>query len=414
MPAKLTRSDLQEMDCQDPLSTFRQRFLLPKNVLYMNGNSLGPLTIDAKQRMSKVIEDEWGTQLIRGWNKSGWYELPARIGGKISTLIGARPNEVVLCDSTSVNLFKAVSAALSLNPSRRKIITEAGNFPTDLYILDGISRTSSGHPTIDIRPREEIFEAIDVETAVVVLTHVHYVSGEIFPMKALTEKAHKMGALIVWDLSHSVGAVHTDLNAAEADFAVGCGYKHLNGGPGAPAFLFAATKHHQTMHQPLSGWFSHKNPFDFSDEYAPANGISRLLTGTTAVLGASALEASLDVMIESSSSERISKMLNLSAIFQQLVHQYCGTFDLILASPSAPKKRGAHISYRHVNAYAIMQNLIKRGVIGDFRSPDYMRFGFSPLFMSYENLFDVVEILKEILATKSYLSPEYQILNAVT
>ncbi|MEH6404162.1 MAG: kynureninase, partial [Sneathiella sp.] len=361
-----------------------------------------------------VVEDEWGTQLIRGWNTAGWYEMPARIGDKIATLIGAAKGEVVVCDSTSVNLYKAVSGALSLNPSRKKIISEAGNFPTDLYILDGISRFAASNPTIEIQPRENIIEAIDTDTAVVVLTHVHYVSGEIFPMQEITRKAHEMGALIVWDLSHSVGAAHTDLNEAQADFAVGCGYKHLNGGPGAPAFLFAAQRHHLGLQQPLSGWFSHKNPFEFVDDYLPADGIAKMLTGTTGVLGASALEASLDVMLETKTTERLAKTSKLSTIFQELVEDHCSGFDLTLASPALASERGAHISYRHPHAYPIMQNLIKRGVIGDFRSPDYIRLGFSPLFMSFENLFDAVQILAEILTTKSYLSSEFKTQNAVT
>jgi len=414
MTYKLTRCDLQDLDRKDPLASFKNKFLLPDGILYMNGNSLGPLSRRAKERMSDAVEHEWGTQLIRGWNTAGWYDMPTRLGNKLSQLIGAADGEVVVCDSTSVNLFKAVSAALSINPSRNKIISEVGNFPTDLYILDGIKQFSNNNPTIRIKPRNNIIEAIDTETAVVVLTHVHYVSGEIFPMDLITRKAHEMGALIVWDLSHSVGAVRTDLNSAKADFAVGCGYKHLNGGPGAPAFLYAAKRHHQTMQQPLSGWFSHKKPFEFNDDYMPADGISKMLTGTTGVLGASALEASLDIMLEARTTDRLAKVLNLTTIFQNLITKQCSGLGLTLASPENPADRGAHISYRHSNAYAIMQNLIKRGVIGDFRSPDYMRFGFSPLFMSFEDLLDAVEILREILTTKSYLSPEFQVLNAVT
>lgn len=403
-----------ELDANDPLAAFRDRFLIPDGIVYMNGNSLGPLTRDAQQRMDKVVNDEWGTQLIRGWNSAGWYELPWRLGDKIGRLIGAARGETVVCDSTSVNLFKAVAAAFALQEGRSTIVTEAGNFPTDLYMLDGLRHFIGDDCIVDVRPRDEVRNAIGADTAVVVLTHVHYVSGAMFPLAEITAQAHAAGALVVWDLSHSVGAVRTSLNEAGADFAVGCGYKHLNGGPGAPAFFFAAERHHATMRQPLSGWFGHADPFRFSDDYQPADNIRRLLSGTTGVLGASALEAGVDVMLEADTDTMYTKREGLSTMFQERVAAQCAGFGLELASPQNAAERGAHISYRHEQGYAIMQNLIAQGVIGDFRAPDNMRFGFSPLFLRYADMHTAAEVLHGILATRSYESAEYQVANPVT
>jgi kynureninase len=403
-----------DLDANDPLAVFRERFLIPDGITYMNGNSLGPLSRDAKERMDKVVGHEWGNELVRGWNSAGWYDLPWRLGDKIGHLIGANGGETVICDSTSVNLFKAVAAAFAMRPGRNKIVTEAGNFPTDLYILDGLRRFVGEDCVIDIRPRDEVLQAIDSDSAVVVLTHVHYVSGALFPLADITAKAHEAGALTVWDLSHSVGAVETRLNSADADFAVGCGYKHLNGGPGAPAFIFAAQRHHGEMHQPLSGWFGHARPFDFSDNYQPADSVRRLLSGTTAVLGASALEAGVDLMLEADAAAMQHKREELSSRFQNLIADRCAGHGLQLASPDKAADRGAHISYRHEQGYALMQNLIDRGVIGDFRAPDTMRFGFSPLFMRYADIDNAVDVLCEILETRSYEKSDYQGMNAVT
>jgi len=403
-----------DADASDPLAAFRDRFLIPDGVIYMNGNSLGPLTRDAKARMDKVIGEEWGTELIRAWNSAGWYELPWRLGDKIGCLIGAASGQTVVCDNTSVNLFKAAAAAFALRPERKKIVTEAGNFPTDLYMLDGLRRFLGDECEVDIRPRAEVLDAIDADTAVVVLTHVHYVSSAIFPMADITAATQEAGALMLWDLSHSTGAVPVRLDDAVADFAVGCGYKHLNGGPGAPAFIYAANRHHAEMRQPLSGWFGHANPFEFSDDYQPADNVRRLLSGTTGVLGASALEASVDLMLEADANAMTVKSRKLSSLFQELVASRCDGFGLELASPADAEERGAHISYRHEHSYAIMQNLIDRGVIGDFRAPDYMRFGFSPLFMRYSELDTAADHLRDILESRSYQSSKYQAANAVT
>lgn len=410
----MDRDYLKDLDEKDPLKSIKEKFLIPEGTLYMNGNSLGPLSLDAKTRMAKAVSDEWGNELIKGWNTAGWYDMPKRIGDKIGSLIGAKSGETLLCDSTSVNLFKAVSAALSLQSGRRKIISESGNFPTDLYILDGIGRFIKGDYDLEILDRSEILNAIDEETAVVVLTHVHYVSGEIFPMEEINQRAHEKGALVVWDLSHSVGAIKTDLEGSQADFAVGCGYKHLNGGPGAPAFIYAAERHHSSMRQPLSGWFSHEAPFAFTDDYVPANDARKMLCGTTGVLGASALEAAVDLFLEITEEERLEKLYQMSALFEAMIAEKCSIYGFECISPPDPRNRGAHLSYRHPNGYAIMQNLIAEGVIGDFRAPDYLRFGISPLFTGYEDLLKVAEILEKTLSTRSFEAPQYQIKNAVT
>ena len=408
------RDSLLKLDADDVLANCRQRFRLPDGLVYMNGNSLGPLTQDASDRMTAAVIEEWGSQLIRGWNAAGWYDIPLRLGDKIGRLIGAGPGETVVCDSTSINLFKAVTAACSLRPGRTKIVSEAGNFPTDLYVLDGLSRFSDGKLTIDVRPRDEVMDAIDHDTAAVVLTHVHYVTSEVFPMADVTAAVQAAGALTVWDLSHSVGAIQVDLNGANADFAVGCGYKHLNGGPGAPAFIFAAERHHADMQQPLSGWFGHARPFEFSDEFVPAEGIRRLLCGTTGVLGGTALEAGVDVMLDADASALQQKSRALSTLFVKLVGEFAADHGLALRSPANAAERGAHVSYAHESGYSIMQNLIDRGVIGDFRAPDNMRFGFSPLFMRYTDCYDAAAVLHDILASRSWEEPQYRQKNAVT
>jgi len=408
------RESVEQLDATDSLAGFRDRFHLPDRLLYMNGNSLGPLTHDASARVSTAVNKEWGTELIRGWNSAGWYDIPWRLGDKIGRLVGASPGETVVADSTSVNLFKATAAACSLRPGRTKIVSEAGNFPTDLYVLDGFSRFSNGNMTVDIRPRREVLDAIDDDTAVVVLTHVHYVSSEVFPMAEVTDAAHAAGALTVWDLSHSAGAIPTDLNAANADFAIGCGYKHLNGGPGAPAFIFAAERHHTEMQQPLSGWFGHARPFEFSDEFVPADGIRRLLCGTTGVIGGTALEAGVDLMLEADPLALQKKSQALSTLFVNLVAEFADEFCLELRSPASGRDRGAHVSYAHDSGYAIMQNLIARGVIGDFRAPDYIRFGFSPLFMRHTDVFDAAAILNDLLASGTYREPRFNKKNTVT
>jgi kynureninase len=410
----ITRDQCMELDRASPFAQSRARFVLPEGCIYMNGNSLGPLSDAARKRMAGAVDSEWGKGLIRSWNTAGWYDLPVRLGDKIARLVGAGEGEVVVTDSTSVNLFKVAAAAAALRPGRTKIISEKGNFPTDLYVLDGVSRFMGGGRRLVTYDRAEVIDAIDEDTAVVVLTHVHYVTAEMFDMAAVTKRAHDVGALIVWDLSHSVGAVEVQLNAANADFAVGCGYKYLNGGPGAPAFVFVANRHLADVRQPLSGWFGHAQPFAFVDDYTPAANIRRMMTGTPPVLSASALEAAVDLFAGVDMKALRAQSVRMSELFITLCEQRCAGFGLQLASPRDAVLRGSHVSLAHPDGYAIMQALIARGVIGDFRAPHFIRFGFTPLYLTCAEVWDAVETLQDIMATKAYAQPEFTKRHAVT
>lgn len=409
-----TRDSLAQLDQDDVLSPFREQFDLEPGLIYLNGNSLGVLPKAAKARVAEVVEQEWGRGLIRSWNTHDWISLPERVGDKVATLIGAEHGEVVVADSTSVNLFKLAAAAVRMRPGRSKIVSEPGNFPTDLYILQGLEGFLEGEVRLETAPRERLEAIIDEDTALVVLTHVHYKSGTMFDMAALTARAHEVGALILWDLSHSAGAVPVELNAAQADFAVGCGYKYLNGGPGAPGFLFVAKRHHAEFRQPLSGWFGHANPFAMSDVYEPAAGIKRGLCGTTGVLAASVLEVGVDIMASANMEAIRTKSRQLGDIFIELVEQHCAGVGFTLASPRDASLRGSQVSLVHEQGFAIMQALIARNIIGDFRAPDILRFGFTPLYTRYVDLWDMAQALAEIMASKEWDRPEFKKKLAVT
>jgi kynureninase len=409
-----TRADLAALDAADPLARFRDQFVLPAGVIYLDGNSLGALPKAAPARLDQVAEEEWGSQLIRSWNSRGWIEAPRRVGDKIARLIGAGPGEVVACDSTSVNLFKALAGAVSLRPGRRVILTEAGNFPTDLYMMQGLAALLGGGVEVRAVAREALRGALDEDVICVALTHVHYKSAERWPMAEITALAHAKGALAIWDLSHSAGAMAVDLNGAGADLAVGCGYKHLNGGPGAPAFIFVAERHQAAIRSPLTGWMGHAAPFDFVDDYAPAPGIDRQLCGTPAILSLAALEVGIDLMLQADMAALEAKAAALGDAFIALVEDRCAGLGLTLASSREGARRGAHVVFAHAEAYAVMQALIDRGVIGDFRAPDILRFGLTPLYLRFVDVFDAVEILRDILATGAHLDPRFSARNAVT
>ncbi|WP_324768859.1 kynureninase [Pokkaliibacter plantistimulans] len=414
MTEQLNRDLLQRWDQEDELAGFREQFHLPDNLIYMNGNSLGVMPRQALARAQDVVEREWGNDLIRSWNINHWIDLPQRLGNKIARLVGADEGEVIVCDSTSVNLFKLAAAAVRMQPGRSKIISEPGNFPTDLYVLQGVEQFSDGRVQLHTVEREQLLEAIDEDTAVVVLTHVHYKSGSMFDMAALTARAHEKGALILWDLSHSTGAVPVDLNGVGADFAIGCGYKYLNGGPGAPAFLFVARRHQATLQQPLSGWFGHANPFAMRDDYEPAPGIERTLCGTTSVIGASVLEVGVDLMVAADMTKVRAKSVKMGELFIALVEQRLQGLGFTLVSSKDSAQRGSQVSLRHEQGYAIMQALIARGVIGDFRAPDILRFGFTPLYLRYVDIWDALEVLADIMARGEWQSSEYQVRTKVT
>jgi kynureninase len=402
------------LDAADPLHAFRERFVLPQDVIYLDGNSLGCLPKATAPRMAEVVEAEWGGGLIGSWNSAGWVDSPQRIGDKIARQIGARAGEVVACDSTSVNVFKALCAALSVNPGRSTVLSERGNFPTDVYMMQGLEALTGRRITAQLVEPGEIEAAICGNTAVVLLTQVHYRTGRIRDMAATTAAAHAKGALVIWDLSHSAGAIPVDLNGASAIFAVGCGYKFLNGGPGAPGYIFVAKRHQSAAQPALAGWFGHARPFNFEDSYTPAHGIQRFLVGTPPILGLAALEVGVDLLLEADMAAVRAKSVALGQLFAERMEPLCREHGFALASPADPTERGSQISYAHSEAYAIVQALIARGVVGDFRAPDVLRFGLTPLYTSYADVTAAVETLAAVMAERAWDRAEFRVRAAVT
>ncbi len=403
----MDRETCLSFDRQDPLAWVRDEFVLPDGVIYLDGNSLGALPRQTLPRMTEVIGKEWGSGLIRSWNSAHWIDAPARIGDKIARLIGAKGGEVIVADSTSVNLFKLLAEALRVQPGRHFILTEASNFPTDLYIAQGLIELLGGNHALRVVERAEIERALDGSVAVLMLTHVDYASGEIHDMRRITEAAQKVGTLVLWDLSHSAGAVPVDLNAAQVDLAIGCGYKYLNGGPGAPAYLFVAKGLQDAMQSPLSGWMGHAAPFAFEPEYRPAPGINRQLAGAPPILSMLALEVAIDLWLRVDQQESRRKSMALGDLFIKQVDESCLDLGVEVASPREAKMRGSQVSLRHNEAYRVMRALIDRGVIGDFRTPDILRFGFSALYTRYVDVFDGVRRLREVLTSRAWDRPEY-------
>ncbi|MDR3512699.1 MAG: kynureninase [Caulobacteraceae bacterium] len=409
----LSLDDARRLDGADPLRGFRDRFVLPDGVIYLDGNSLGALPATTAARLGSAVTEEWGQGLIRSWNSHDWIGAPARVGAKIARMIGADPHEVVVADSTSVNLFKLIVAAVRRQTGRGVIVSEPGNFPTDLYVAQGASALLDG-VSLRVRPADQIIEEIDADVALVMLTHVHYKTGARHDMAAITARAHEKGALILWDLSHSAGAVEVDLNAAGADLAVGCGYKYLNGGPGAPAFLFVAERLQAALQSPLTGWMGHAEPFQFGDDYRPAPGVARFLCGTPSVLALLALEVGVDLFNEASMATVSEKSQRLCSMFIDLVEDRCAGFGLQLVTPRDPAVRGSHVSFAHPDSYPIMQAMIERGVIGDFRAPDVLRCGFTPLYVGYEDVWRAVEIIHDILASGAWRDERFRTRSRVT
>ena len=407
----MTREDCLALDAVDPLAGHRALFEVPPGVIYLDGNSLGVLPKAVPARLAKVVADEWGRDLIRSWNTAGWIDLPAKVGAKIAPLIGAYPDEVIACDSTSVNLFKLAAGALALRPDRHVIVTEPGNFPSDLYILQGLADLKPGLE-IRVTPRAELAAALDDSVALLLLTEVHYKTGELHDMAALSAKAREAGALTLWDLSHSAGAMPVNLTASGADLAVGCGYKYLNGGPGAPAFAYVARRHQGAFKSPLTGWMGHAQPFAFDDDYRPGMGMARLLCGTPQVLNMSALDVALSVFEGIDMGMVRAKSMALGDLFLTLVQDRCD--GLSPACPLGGAQRGSQVALRHPNGYAIVQALIDRGVIGDFRAPDILRFGLTPLYIGFADVWDAVDHLAQIMATEAWREPRYAEVAAVT
>jgi kynureninase len=406
---ELTRDDAAALDRCDELAGFRDRFALPEDVIYLDGNSLGPLPIAAKTRVADVVEREWGQSLIRSWTDHGWIDLQFSIGEKIARLIGAAPGTTVVADSTSVNLYKLLAAALHRRPDRRMILTEGGNFPTDLYIAQGLAaHLRQGYV---VQQAADVLVELDENVAVLLLTHVNYRSGALHDMAALTRAAHAAGALVVWDLSHSAGAVPLQLEADGVDLAVGCGYKYLNGGPGAPAFLYIARHMQDELQLPMTGWLGHAAPFAFESEYRPAEGIARAVVGTPPILSLAALEVGIDIALEAPMAAVRAKSLALAELFISLMATET-EFDLL--SPREASCRGSQVAFSHTDGYAIMQALIERGVIGDFRAPDVLRFGLAPLYVRFVDMWDAVVTLRHIMRSGAWMADRFRDRRRVT
>ena len=404
-PQAVTLEEAQAFDVADPLRLARDRFVLPEGVIYLDGNSLGPLPAATMDRLREIVERQWSGDLITSWNKHGWIDAPARIAAKLAPLLGARPDELLIADSTTVCLFKLLASAVRARNGRATILTEDCNFPTDLYVAQGLVDLLP-HLRLKSVPASEIESAIDEHTAVVMLTHVDYRSGARHDMAAINAAAHAKGALTIWDLSHSAGAVALDLERDGCDLAVGCGYKYLNGGPGAPAFVFVAGHLQEQLRSPIQGWMGHAAPFAFESGYRPAPGIAAFLTGTPSIVALAALEAGLDTFAGVSMVQVEAKAQALLNLFIGEVEARCGA-EVTLASPRDPVLRGSHVSFAHPQGYAVMQALIARGVIGDFRAPDLMRFGFAPLYNRFEDAWRAAAALAEILATRAWDEPRF-------
>ena len=406
---------IEALDAADPLRDMRQHFVLPDDVIYLDGNSLGAATKAALSELQTAATQEWSQQLIRSWNAAGWFDMPLQLGDRIGQLIGAAPGQTVVGDTTSINIYKALHAALAIKSDRRIIVAEGGSFPTDLYMAEGVASTVAGASLrlegVDGATLEEL---IDEQVAVVLVNHVNYRTGELRDMAALTRRIQAAGALVVWDLCHSAGALPVELDAANADFAVGCSYKYLNGGPGAPAFVYAAQRHHDNIVQPLSGWWSHARPFAMEQGYAGAGGIRRFQCGTQPILSLRALKGALDVWEQVDLQALREKSLGLTDLFIHLVEEKCSQYGVKLETPRDPQKRGSQVAFGHENAFEIMQALIERGVIGDFRAPSIMRFGFAPLYNSYRDVWNAANIVEEILQSGFWKEPRFATRTAVT
>lgn len=412
---KITREDTIKMDGADPIAHLRERFELPEGDIYLDGNSLGALPMGVMERLEVAVKKEWGQGLIRSWNDADWYPAPQRAGAAIARILGADDDEVIVCDSISVNLFKLLVGALRMRMDRKIIVSEIGNFPTDVYINQEVADLM-GCELRCVMP-EEVEAAISAagdNLAIVQLTHVHYKTGRIYDMQGITKKVQDLGGLVIWDLAHSAGCLPVQLNDCNADFAVGCGYKYLNGGPGAPAFVFVARRHFEAMDQPLRGWHGHAEPFAFTQEYKPHPTIDQMLTGTASQLATLALETALKVFEDVDMNLLRQKNMALGDLFIALVEQELGGMNFELASPKEAEHRGSQVSLIHEEGYAIMQAVIARGIIGDFRAPDILRFGFASPYVRYIDIWDSIAHLRDVMEMREWDQPKFKERRAVT
>lgn len=394
-------------DCADPLRGIRDRFVLPEGLIYLDGNSLGPMPRAAAGILNRTIEQEWGQDLIRSWNSAGWFDMPVRLGDRVGALLGAAPGQTVVCDTTSINLYKAIHAAIGLRPDRNVVIAETESFPTDLYIIEGAMK-SAGRPMqrrligADGAPVEAL---LDRNVAVAVLSHVNYRTGELLDMAAITRQIHDTGALVVWDLCHSIGVAEIAFDRDAVDFAVGCTYKYLNGGPGSPAFISVAKSHQATAQHPLSGWWGHAAPFAFDRDFRPDAGIKRFLCGTQPILSLRGVDVALDAMEGVEIAALRQKSLALTELFMSRVSAHLPGLDIV--TPRQPSLRGSQVGISFDRGYAVIQAMIDRGVIGDFRAPDLMRFGFAPLYVRFVDVWDAAETLADCINAKVWRDPRF-------
>ena len=411
----LIRDDLLERDRSDPLATFRDRFQLPEGVIYLDGNSLGPPSVNIGTRIGALLADEWGSDLIASWNRHGWFRLPERVGTRLAPLLGAGGDEVIATDSVSVNLFKLLAALLRRPGPGRVVLAEETNFPTDLYMAEGlVSLLRESGARLRLVPPADFEGALEPDVSVATLTQVDFRTGRKHDLRRLTALAREAGIPIVWDLSHSAGAFPLRLNDDRVEFAVGCGYKYLNGGPGAPGFLYVAREFQQSLDTPLSGWMGHRAPFDFETRYRPAAGMRRFLTGTPGILSMVALEEGLRTFDGVDMEALRAKSEELGNVFLRLADERLTGFGVETVSPRGARERGSQVSLRHPDGYPVMQALIARGVVGDFREPDLLRFGFAPLYVRYADVWDAVETLRDVLVCEEHRAPRFQHRDAVT
>jgi kynureninase len=410
----VARAACVERDSTDPLRSLRDRFVIPDGIIYLDGNSLGPMPRAATGVLSRTIEQEWGHDLIRSWNSAGWFDMPVRLGDRVGALIGAAPGQTLVCDTTSINLYKAIHAAIGLRPDRDVIIAEEAAFPTDLYIIEGAMK-SAGRPMqrrLIGRDGPSLDALIDRKVAVAVLSHVDYRSGALLDLAAITRRLHDAGALVIWDLCHSAGVVEIGFDLHAVDFAVGCTYKYLNGGPGSPAFIAVAEAHHAAAQQPLSGWWGHAAPFAFDRDFRPDHGIKRFLCGTQPIISLRGVDVALDAMAGAEVSELRQKSLALTELFMARVADLLPGLEIV--TPAQPSLRGSQVAIAFDKGYPVIQAMIERGVIGDFRAPDIMRFGFAPLYVRFQDVWDAAEILADCMIKEVWREPRFSRMLDVT
>jgi kynureninase len=405
IPDNLDRNSCAALDTADPLAKFRDRFLDDGTTIYLDGNSMGRLPKASVPRLQEMAEHEWGTILVRGWTESGWMESPLRVGDQVGRLIGASPGEVLVADTTSVGLFRLMTSVMRARPQRRVIVTERSNFPTDLYVANGVAELLGGH--VRVVERSALHEALDGDTALLMLTEVDFRTGERHDMGALTAAAHAAGALVLWDLSHSAGAVEIQLNRHRVDLAVGCGYKYLNGGPGAPAYLYVAAALQEELRNPIQGWLGHDNPFLFDSEYRRAPGMRGWMSGSPPVLAIGALSVGIGIQLEAGAHAVGAKAALLTEVFIRLAHARLDPLGFEVATPESPDRRGAQVSLRHGDGLAIVRAVAERGVIGDFRPPDTCRFGLAPLYTRFVDVWDAVERIAGVVESGTSQEKKY-------